>query len=79
MAIDTASRRASAMNFSRGHTVAMPVPDGTVSQEDRQHLAYMYAGIQAGAAVFAPSDTGQFRHGIGRIRIEHQPLLRGVM
>ena len=28
-----------------------PAPDGTLSQADRQHIAFLYSGILAGAVV----------------------------
>lgn len=47
MAIDTLAKRASALNIS---TMQLPIPDGTISQGDRQSLLRMYSGILAGVA-----------------------------
>lgn len=44
MAVDTAAKRFSMMNFSDGVQVPM-LPDGTVGQGDKQHLLDCYAGI----------------------------------
>lgn len=53
MAIDTPTKRASALNFGLPFNRALPVPDGTVGQADRQHVLGMYGGILAtgGAAL----------------------------
>lgn len=45
MAIDTASKRVSALRMT------LPLPDGTIDQGDRQHVTWNYAGILAGALV----------------------------
>jgi len=47
MAITTAERRASALNFGSGDL--LPVPDGTIEQRDRQTLIDLYSAIQAAA------------------------------
>ena len=46
MAVDTAAKRASAINIRLPWRTA-PFPDGTVGSDDRQHLAWMYGGILA--------------------------------
>jgi hypothetical protein len=53
MAIDTRSRRASVLGITLAALVALPAPDGTVGQPDRQHVAACYPGIAATAAVAA--------------------------
>lgn len=35
----------------------LPLPDGTVSQPDRQQVALHYSGISAGAVVVTPIPT----------------------
>lgn len=47
MAVDTRSKRSSAMFISSPWRSLLPVGDGTVGQEDRQHAAYLYNGISA--------------------------------
>jgi hypothetical protein len=49
MAIDTANKRSSAGNLWFLDT--FPTPDGTVAAVDRQHVAYLYAGISPAALV----------------------------
>ena len=58
----TRNNRSSAINVSSPWRGMLPVPDGTVGQADRQHVAYMYAGISAGGAVAVEE---QFRGGAG--------------
>ena len=50
MAVDTASKRASSMQVLLPWVVAPPIPDGAISQGDRQHVAWSYAGILAAEA-----------------------------
>ena len=45
MAMDTASRRASAINLSCPWRGIWPIPDGSIGQGDRLQTAFMYAGI----------------------------------
>jgi hypothetical protein len=47
MALDTRSRRASALGIVQPWTLTLPPSDGTVGQADRQHVAFCYAGITA--------------------------------
>lgn len=49
MAIDSASKRASAVAMLGTFMPALPWPDGTIGQGDRQHQAWTYSGILAGA------------------------------
>lgn len=50
MAIDTRSRRASALRAFRPWVLALPLADGAVGQADREHTAFGYAGILSAAA-----------------------------
>jgi len=59
MAIDTAAKRLSCLDFEEVWAEAIPIPDGTISQADRQHLIWSYAGILA-AAVAGVIDTIAF-------------------
>lgn len=49
MALDSRNRRASALGIGLAALVVLPAPDGTITQADRQHVAFCYAGIEAGA------------------------------
>ena len=57
--MDTRDKRSSAIHVSLPWRGFFPVPDGALSQADRQHVCLMYRGIAAGAAVpsfEAPAD-----------------------
>lgn len=60
MAIDTASKRHSALTFS---AVFLPglIPDGTISQADRQAVTFAYSGLLADAP---PSYSSPQRAGL---------------
>ena len=45
MPIDTRSKRASSVGILLPFVLAPPLPDGTISQGDRQHAAWSYSGI----------------------------------
>ena len=45
MAIDTAAKRSSCLDFEEVWTAGTPFPDGVVDQADRQHLIWSYSGI----------------------------------
>ena len=46
MAVDTAEKRFSMLNFGDGTTIhLLPEPDGTVDLDDRQHFLDCYSGI----------------------------------
>lgn len=52
MAVDTAAKRFSMMNFGKGaHLVVMMPPSGTVGQGARQHFLDCYGGIFFDGAV----------------------------
>ena len=51
MAVDTRSKRASSVGMLMSFILAPPAPDGTISQGDRQHTAWTYSGILAGALI----------------------------
>ena len=53
MAIDTPNRRSSAINVASPWRGKLPLPDGAISQADRQHVGLHYAGILASGAVVA--------------------------
>jgi hypothetical protein len=50
MAIDTAAKRLSSLDFEEVWAEGLPLPDGTISQADRQHSLWSYSGILAVAA-----------------------------
>src|SRR5262245_26308087 len=59
MAIDTRSKRASSIGILLGFCVLAPVaPDGTISSDDRRHIAWSYSGIAAASAARAPDGPG---------------------
>lgn len=45
--LDTRSKRASSVGIALAFVLAPPLPDGTLSQGDRQHIAVSYSGILA--------------------------------
>lgn len=45
MAMDTANKRASAMQPRCAWRGLWPIPDGTIGQGDRQQTSFMYSGI----------------------------------
>lgn len=48
MAVDTANKRASVINFGTPWVGVLPPPDGSVDTEDRQLVLNLYSGIAAG-------------------------------
>lgn len=48
--LDTRSKRASSVGILLSFILAPPLPDSTLAQGDRQHMARTYSGILAGAA-----------------------------
>ena len=50
MAVDTAEKRFSMINFGDGTTIhLLPEPDGAIDLDDRQHLLDCYSGIAFGS------------------------------
>ena len=45
--LDNRSKRASSVQILMTPIMAPPLPDGTISQLDRQHIAWTYSGISA--------------------------------
>lgn len=58
MAIDTAAKRYSMMNFGRNPVIPMIIPDGTIGAPDRSHFLNLYSGIALGAET-APVFVGE--------------------
>lgn len=54
MAIDTRSKRASAVQVIAPWQLAPVLPDGTIGQLDRQHCVWVYSGILATVVVVVP-------------------------
>lgn len=50
MAVDTRDKRSSAIHLGLPWRGMLPLPDGALSQADRQHVAWLYGGILAGEA-----------------------------
>ena len=52
MAIDTAAKQMSMLNFWDGTNIhVLPIPDGAYDSADRQHLLDCYSGIAFGGAL----------------------------
>lgn len=51
--LDTRSKRASSVQLLVPSLVAPPLPDNSISQADRQHIAWTYSGISSVAAAGA--------------------------
>ena len=51
MALDTRSKRASSVQVLMPYIIASVMPDGTLNQGDRQHIALSYSGILSGNVV----------------------------
>ena len=51
MAIDTAAKRLSILDFGEETSPGIPYPDGAFNQADRQHFLWLYSGILVGGAV----------------------------
>ncbi len=51
MAIDTAAKRSSCLDYEEVWSSGIPLPDGIISQADRQHLLWSYSGILAAASI----------------------------
>lgn len=49
--IDTPAKRASLIGYGLPFRLALPIPDGTIGQGDRQHLVGLYSGILAAAPI----------------------------
>lgn len=47
MALDSRSQRASSVQILAPFVLAPPLPDAVLSQTDRQHIAWTYAGVLA--------------------------------
>ena len=46
--LDSRSKRASSVGILLSFILALVLPDGTIAQADRQHIAWSYSGIEAG-------------------------------
>lgn len=71
MAVDTATKRSSVQTYSFGGT--LPVPDGTIAEGDRAHVAWDYSGLDYDTPV-APAPTTPI--GVGNMWLGHFPFLR---
>jgi hypothetical protein len=61
MAIDTRDKRSSCLGIDGSFRYVLPNPDGTINQPDRQHIAYVYRAISAGAVSAAVRAMLQYR------------------
>ena len=64
--LDTRSKRASSVQMLVPSLAAPVLPDGTIGQGDRQHIAWTYSGILAAAADAAVYSGRGVARGIGR-------------
>jgi hypothetical protein len=48
MAVDTREKRASIIGLGLAAALVLPTPDASVVLQDRQQVAFAYAGIDAG-------------------------------
>ena len=62
--LDTRSKRASSVGILLVWFLAPPLPDGTISQGDRQHIAWSYSGI---AATVVSAPTGEIIYIFGTV------------
>ena len=58
MAIDTAQKRYSMMDFGSPYPIHLFEPDGAVDLDDRQHLLALYSGIVITVVVVIPPSVG---------------------
>ena len=58
MAIDTAQKRYSMMDFGSPYPIHLFEPDGAVDLDDRQHLLALYSGIVITVVVVIPPSIG---------------------
>jgi hypothetical protein len=66
MAVDSAQKRASALNIMCPWRSILPLPD-TIDQADRQQVTFMYSGILAGEqASFAGAVSGSWNWDLWR-------------
>lgn len=62
MAIDTLAKRNSVLSVN---SYILPIPDGTIGQNDRQTLLRVYGGILAAAAVIVTKTLTKIQISIG--------------
>lgn len=67
--LDTRSKRASSVGIALSFVLAPPLPDGTIGQGDRQHIAVSYSGILAGVTETDVQETRLVRSGGTRLRV----------
>lgn len=60
--LDTPSKRISSLGWGLHPIQAAPLPDGTIGDGDRQHIAVSYSGISAGAPVVVVSTEPDASH-----------------
>jgi hypothetical protein len=64
--LDTTSKRRSSVQVLAPWLLAPPAPDGALAQADRQHIAWSYSGILAGAVTVPDVGTRFVSHAHGR-------------
>lgn len=56
--LDSRSKRASSVGIMLPFVLALPLPDATLDQGDRQHVAWNYSGVLAVSSTFTPTLIG---------------------
>lgn len=56
--LDSVSKRGSSINLFSPWPKTLPIPDGTISQGDRQHTAFSYSGILATGSSYTKRRRG---------------------
>lgn len=51
--LDTRSKRASSVQIIASYILSVVLPDGTISQGDRQHIPWTYSGILAVTSIIS--------------------------
>jgi hypothetical protein len=74
VAVDTRDKRASCIGFDFPSRAVFPNPDGSFNQGDRQHIAYVYRGIDAGEAVVAAAEA--MKHFVGDVNYPYKSAKR---
>jgi len=75
--LNTRSKRASSIRLWMPFVLAPPLPDGTLGQGDRQHIAWTYSGILAAAAAAGLGYSMDMNTRIWRYLLNHYAVSTG--